>query len=177
VTRSGWTRIGEDVVVHDGWLRVVRRRYAMPNGAESDWELLGRVSSVSVLALTVTGEVVMVRQFRPGPDAMTLNLPGGLVDDGEPVADAAARELVEETGYVAGSVEVVAAFHPMAHGGWVKHVAIARGCVPSGSQSLDEVEDCEPVLMGPGAVRAAARAGELVGTDAVYLALDHAGLL
>jgi ADP-ribose pyrophosphatase len=177
VTSPGWRRIGEDLLVHDGWLRVVRRRYAMPNGEESDWELLGKFTSVSVLALTPGDDLVMVRQFRPGPDALMLNLPGGLVDDGESVDAAAARELVEETGYVAASVEVVAAFHPMAHGGWVKHVAIARGCLPTGSQSLDEVEDCEPVLMSPAAVRTAAKAGQLVGTDAVYVALDHAGLL
>jgi ADP-ribose pyrophosphatase len=177
VTQPAWSRIGEDVLVHDGWLRVVRRRYSMPNGQTSEWELLAKFSSVSVLALTSGGGIVMVRQFRPGPDAVRLNLPGGLLDEGESPAVAAARELVEETGYHAGSVEIVASFHPMAHGGWVKHVAIARDCTLTGSQQLDEVEDCVPVLMTPAAVRAAAKAGELVGTDAVYLALDHAGLL
>ncbi len=149
----------------------------MPDGAESEWELLADFSSVSVLALTGAGEVVAVRQFRPGPDALVLNLPGGLVDEGESVAEAAARELTEETGYVAGSVEVVAAFHPMAHGAWVKHVAIARDCTPTGQQSLDEVEDCVPVLMSVQALRSAASAGDVVGTDAVYVGLDHAGLL
>jgi ADP-ribose pyrophosphatase len=177
VTHAPWTRIGDDVVVHDGWLRVVRRSYAMPDGTTTDWELLGAFESVSVLALTPDEQIVMVRQFRPGPDAFVLNLPGGLVDAGETPQAAAARELAEETGYVAGSVEVVAAFHPMAHGGWVKHVAIARDCTLTGTQQLDEVEDCLPVLMTPPAVHAAARSGALVGTDAVYLALDHAGLL
>ncbi|HSV38452.1 MAG TPA: NUDIX hydrolase [Nocardioidaceae bacterium] len=177
MTQDRWTRVGDDVVVHDGWLRVVRRRYRMPDGSESDWELLGGFESVSVLALTEADEVVLVRQFRPGPDALMLNLPGGLVDPGESPTSAAARELTEETGWVAGSVDVVASFHPMAHGGWVKHIAIARGCTPTGVQSLDEVEDCVPVLVTPTELRAQARAGALVGTDAVYVALDHAGLL
>lgn len=164
-------------MVHDGWLRVVRRRYRMADGSESEWELLDGFQSVSVLALTETGEVVLVRQFRPGPDASMLNLPGGLLDAGESPEVAAGRELTEETGYVAASVDVVASFHPMAHGGWVKHIAIARGCTPTGQQALDDLEDCVPVLVAPGDLRARARAGELVGTDAVYVALDHAGLL
>jgi len=164
-------------VVHDGWLRVVRRRYRMPDGSESDWELLGGLESVSVLALTEDQEIVLVRQFRPGPDGLMLNLPGGLVDPGETPAQAAGRELTEETGYVGASVEVVAWFHPMAHGAWVKHIAIAHGCTPAGVQSLDEVEDCVPVLVTPAELRAQARAGALVGTDAVYVALDYAGLL
>lgn len=177
MTHPAWRRIGDDTLVHDGWLRVVRRRYAMPDGSESDWELLGGFVSVSVLALTDEGSVVLVRQFRPGPDAVMLNLPGGLVDDGETVLEAAARELTEETGYVAQELELVARFHPMAHGGWVKHVVIARGCAATGTQALDDVEDCVPVEVSPAELRRAARAGELVGTDAVYLSLDHAGLL
>ena len=172
-----WTQVGEDRLVHDGWMRIISRRYLMPNGDTSDWELLGGFESVAVLALTEDDQVVMVRQFRPGPGELKLNFPGGMIDAGESAETAANRELTEETGYVADSVEVVASFHAMAHSGWVKHVAIARGCRPTGVQALDEVEDCVPVLMAPSDVRAAARSGELVGIDVTYLALDHAGLL
>ncbi len=177
MTDPAWEQVGEDRLLHDGWLRIVSRSYAMPDGRTSDWELLGGFESVAVLALTTDSQVVMVRQFRPGPAQVMVNFPGGLIDHGEPPAVAAARELTEETGYVADSVEVVASFHAMAHSGWVKHVAIARGCTPTGRQELDEVEDCVPFLMDPSEVRAAAKAGELVGIDTVYLALDHAGLL
>ena len=61
--------------------------------------------------------------------------------------------------------------------GIVGTVAIARGCTPTGVQQLDEVEDCVPLLMSADEVRRAARAGELVGIDTVYVGLDHAGLL
>jgi len=177
VTHPSWQRVGDDILVHDGWLRVIRRRYTMPDGKESDWELLGGFESVSILAITDDDQIVLVRQFRPGPDAVMLNLPGGLVDHGEGVLEAAARELVEETGYEARELELVATFHPMAHGGWVKHVVIARGCAATGTQALDDLEDCVPVAVSAPELRRAARAGELVGTDAVYLSLDHAGLL
>lgn len=62
-----------------------------------------RVSSrdgVIVLATTERGEIVLVRQFRPALGEYTLELPAGEVDEGETPAEAAVRELYEETGYV-----------------------------------------------------------------------------
>ena len=172
-----WEQVGDDRVLHDGHLRVVGRSFDMPDGRRAEWELLGPLESVGVLALTEDGTVVAVREYRPGPGRVVLNLPSGMVDPGETAAEAAARELTEETGWVAGSVEVVASFAAMAHGLWTKHAVVARGCTPTGEQELDELEHIEPVLLTVDELRAAARAGEMVGTDMVYLALDHARLL
>jgi ADP-ribose pyrophosphatase len=54
---------------------------------------------VNVVALTRRDEFVMVRQYRHGSAEITLEIPGGIVDPGEQPATAAARELLEETGY------------------------------------------------------------------------------
>jgi ADP-ribose pyrophosphatase len=56
--------------------------------------------------------VVMVRQYRHGAQRVTLELPGGIVDPGEDPAEAAARELVEETGYRAARVLSLGSLNP-----------------------------------------------------------------
>jgi ADP-ribose pyrophosphatase len=58
---------------------------------------------VNVVPITADNEVVLVRQFRHGSERITLEIPGGMVDPGELPAAAAARECLEETGYVVHS--------------------------------------------------------------------------
>jgi ADP-ribose pyrophosphatase len=59
----------------------------------------------AVVAVTDDQEVLIVRQYRPAVERYTLELPSGLVDAGETPAEAARRELLEETGYEADVVE------------------------------------------------------------------------
>lgn len=67
---------------------------------------------VNVIPVTRDGRIVMVRQYRHGCQEVTLEIPGGLVDPGESPAAAAARELLEETGYRAERVVPVGSVNP-----------------------------------------------------------------
>jgi 8-oxo-dGTP pyrophosphatase MutT (NUDIX family) len=67
---------------------------------------------VTVLALTRAREVVLVRQFRPAVEDQALELPAGTVEAGERPAHAAARELVEETGFRGRPPELLAVLDP-----------------------------------------------------------------
>ena len=163
-----------------GWLPVVTRTYQMPDGSTSDWDIHDPPFSttVGVLALTPDEQVVMTRQFRPGPGRVLVELPGGIVDEGESVVDAAARELLEETGFAATSVDVVGACWAFGASTWRRHVAVARGCHRVGEvRSWGGDEYCEPVLVSVAELRRLVQAGETTDTDLVYLSLDAAGLL
>ena len=67
---------------------------------------------VNVIPFTEDGQVILIRQYRAGTHEVTLEIPGGMIDAGEDPADAAARELAEETGYVAGSLEPLGVVQP-----------------------------------------------------------------
>jgi ADP-ribose pyrophosphatase len=67
---------------------------------------------VSVIAMTPAREILLVRQFRPVVRRETLELPSGHVEPRESPEDAARRELLEETGYVAGEVELLGSLTP-----------------------------------------------------------------
>jgi 8-oxo-dGTP pyrophosphatase MutT (NUDIX family) len=67
---------------------------------------------VNVVPVTTSGEIVMVRQYRHGLRDVTLEIPGGLIDPGESPEQAAARELLEETGYRAGRLAALGSVSP-----------------------------------------------------------------
>ena len=128
----------------------------------------------NVVPVTDDGRVILVRQHRWGTDAPSLEIPGGLVDPGESPLDAAARELREETGYDAGSIVELGRVHPNpALQSNHLHMFLARGCTPHGrGQQLEELEDCEVVLLDRAQLEAAIDRGEI--THALVWAALHA---
>lgn len=67
---------------------------------------------VTVVAVTSTGQCVLVRQYRPAVEALTLELPAGLVDPGKTPEQAARTELIEETGFEPATLELIGCLKP-----------------------------------------------------------------
>ncbi|MEC9442479.1 MAG: NUDIX hydrolase [Myxococcota bacterium] len=91
------------------------RRHPDKN-TEADFWWVSPPDWVNILAITPEDGIVLVRQYRHGTDEITLEIPGGAVDPGESMPEAAARELREETGYTCayweqiGQIDVNPAF-------------------------------------------------------------------
>src|SRR5512138_1734078 len=71
----------------------------LSNGNLLDATIFEFRSWANVFALTKSGEVVLVKQYRHGICEVLLEFPGGVIEDGEDPMAGAKRELLEETGY------------------------------------------------------------------------------
>lgn len=67
---------------------------------------------VNVIPILRDGRVLLIRQWRYGISAPCLEIPGGMVDPEENAEEAAARELLEETGYHARKIRLLGTTHP-----------------------------------------------------------------
>ena len=122
-----------------------------------------------VVALTPEDELVMVRQYRHGEGRVTLEIPGGLVDPGESAAAAAARELLEETGYRAGSVAKLGVVNPNpALFGNRTETYVALGCERVAEIANGHTEETVVELVPLADLRETLRAGRV--TSALVIA-------
>lgn len=81
------------------WVSIIERSVVFPGIAvPAVYHALRQADYVNVLAVTSSGRVPLVRQYRPTLERFTIELPGGLREGDENPAEAAGRELWEETG-------------------------------------------------------------------------------
>ena len=139
-------RRAEAVADHGGVFRV--QRVAYTPALAQDIFVLTASDWCNVLAETAEGELVLVWQYRFGTDALSLEVPGGVIDPGEAPVDAARRELREETGYEAVAFELVSVVAPNpALQGNRCYTFLARGARATGQTAFDDLEDLETVLV------------------------------
>ncbi|WP_374193067.1 NUDIX hydrolase [Streptomyces sp. AV19] len=160
-----------------GYLTAGCRTYLQPDGRESDWDVLDGVPTVAVVALTDDEQGVLVRQFRPGPGRVLAELPGGQVAEGETVEHAAARELLEETGYEAGSLEIAMCTYLASYATHMRYAVLARGCRRVGNPKPDPEEFLEPVALPLPEYVAHLLGGQLTDAGLGLAGLVAAGLL
>jgi 8-oxo-dGTP pyrophosphatase MutT (NUDIX family) len=167
-----WRVIESNMSYEDRWLRVRTDTCQTGQGRVIEsYHVIENPEWVNILALTTTGQVVTVREYRHGAGQILRGLPGGVVEtwDQSPLA-AIQRELLEETGYGGGQFFEIGHSYPNASNqNNILWSFLAINVVQSQTQRLDETENIEIVLQDFGDFSRQAWNGE-IPLQALYLA-------
>ena len=168
-----WFETTDVSEVYDGFSTVRLERVRTPDGDEVEREIVVHDDAVAIVAIDDDAQVVLLRQYRQSVRAYLLEVPAGKLDvEGEEPRDAAQRELAEEVGLQAGTLQHLTTFHNSA--GWtteVTHVYLGRGLRsvdrPEGFEPKAEELDMEIVQLPLAAAAAAARDGRITDSKTV----------
>ncbi|MFB6146276.1 MAG: NUDIX hydrolase [Halobacteriaceae archaeon] len=142
-----WETLDREVAYTCPGFDVVHEDVRLPDGTETDYDYVDEPPAVVVLPFRDGDdengtEVLVIEEWRQAVDRVNRGLPAGTVEpEDEDLAAAARRELAEETGHAAETVEHLLTVEP-ANGiaDSVHHYFVARGCRPDAGQRLDRDE-------------------------------------
>ena len=148
-----WKLEGEKLVADCRVFKVKLRTFVHPDGRRGDFyvnESADWVQVAPIIRDEKSGKIrtVLVKQFRFGIQKMSWEFSGGIVENGESPAKAAARELLEETGYSGGKPKILASYSPNpAIQNNLAHFAVMEGCKKTSTTDWDENEEIETRLV------------------------------
>ena len=91
------------------WFRIIKKQYQKD---KEPFYVLETTDAVCVIAMTSEQQILLVKQYRPAVNCETMELPGGHVQNNETPEETARRELLEETGFKADSIELIGSIFP-----------------------------------------------------------------
>lgn len=109
------------------------------DGSFTTFESLKRADTVTIIPVLQDGRIMMLDEEHPGNQKFTA-LPGGHVEPGENPLETAKRELLEETGYIAETWELLGAAQLSMKIDWASYMFIARGCKDVNGKNPDPGE-------------------------------------
>jgi 8-oxo-dGTP pyrophosphatase MutT (NUDIX family) len=111
--KSFWKSLSSEYVLDTKWLRVKKEVVEIPSGKIiNDFYVVEGNELVAILAIDKDKNIMLVEQYRHAVKGVTIDLPGGSVDNGESPLEAAKRELAEEAGIIAGRWEKLLTYYP-----------------------------------------------------------------
>lgn len=159
----------ETLIYHGRVFDLVRAQVHAPDGRQHAYDLVRHHGAVVILPVDAQGRIWFVRQYRIGAEQILLELPAGLLEEGETPENCAAREIQEEIGMAADKLTPMGEFYMVPGYSTEKmHVFMAENLRASALEP-DEDENLEPVAIPVSEAYAMARSGEL--TDGKTLAV------
>lgn len=169
-----WKRVEPTEVTKVGWRKITTKTFQMPDGEITTFDTLHPDGQefAAIIAITKDKKVVITRQFRPGPELVMEELPGGFVDPGESPEDSAIRELLEETGYGVGSVKYLGSIHKDTYMNATWHVLLATGCEKTAEPEHGYTEHIDIDLISIDQLITNAKTDRMTDHAAILLAYD-----
>ncbi len=170
-----WEKVRE-YSYQSGFRRMLKRRFLLPTGELRDYDIMDDGHTVCALAVTPEQSAILTREYRPGPEEVLIELPGGFIDDGETARQAIERELLEETGY-RGTIETVGTVLQSAYSTMTKTVFLVRDCRRVQDPHPEEARLVETVTLSLGDFRRHVLSGRMTDVDAGLLILRQSKIL
>lgn len=171
-----WKELSREIAFQKYSRKIEKVTYKMPDGKESEFYLKKEGPTTGILALTKDQQVILVKQFRPGPNEILNELPGGYVGENENPQQAGERELLEETGYK-GKTQLVSTAFDCAYSTMNRYCVVVTDCEKVAEQNLDKTEFAEVILMSLPEFRELLKSGKNTDIEVGYIGLDCLGLL
>ncbi|APX98089.1 NUDIX hydrolase [Natronorubrum daqingense] len=169
-----WVTTSQQVAYSCPGFDVVNESVQLPDGTETEFDYVSEPPSVCILPFTPDGDIVCIDEWRQAVSRVNRGIPvGGTEPDDDSLEAAARRELAEETGHEADSLESLVTVEP-ANGlaDSVLHVFVATGCRPTAEQRLDHNESIRVTHWSESDALEAVREGD-VRDGRLVLALSY----
>lgn len=133
--------IHSEIIYKGNILNLRRDKVLVIGDKESYREIVEHNGGVTIAAITNEGKMVMVKQYRKAAEKVILETPAGKIESEEDdPKDTAIRELKEETGYTAESIEFITSFYSsIGYSEEIIHLYLARG-LTAGKTAFDDTE-------------------------------------
>lgn len=131
--------LNSKIVFHGKVFDIVQEEIKLPNGKQGIFDIVNHNDSVAILPVDQEGKILLVRQYRYPIRKLLLEIPAGVMENGENPQDCAQRELREEIGMGAKNMELVGQFYLA--GGYsteYMHVFLASDLFKSYAQPDDD---------------------------------------
>lgn len=177
-----WNILESKYIIKRPWATLRVDKLELPNGnIKDEYYVLEYPTWVNMVAITEDEKVLFVKQYRHGAQQIMVELPAGVVEEGEEPEIAAKRELLEETGYAFDSIEYICElFANPATSGNLTYTYLLKGGKKIQEQELDSSEDIEVVEMSIEEAKQflfANKIGQALHTSALFYTFKKMGLL
>lgn len=158
---NSWKKISSTVRFQNPWWSYILDTFQLRSGETGEYNYVHTRGSSLVVPVLPDGRLVMIKQYRYLLDRLSVEFPGGGVQEGETFSQTAASELLEETGIVAEELINIGQFCPFVGvtDEWCR-VFLARGLIKAEAQP-ESTEDIEVIMRRPDEIEAMIQRNEI----------------